>query len=106
MTERRKARRGRERRHPLRETAKLRPKGPALDRRSVSRVTRERLTVKVSAELIERLRDAVYWTRGTTITGVVQNCIADFVSRMEKEHGDKFPHRAAALRPGRPSKKS
>jgi hypothetical protein len=83
----------------LRETARLKPAGPALDRRGEER---ERLTVKLPRSLIDRLRNAVYWTPGLTMTGFLAKCIASGVAGLEKDRGDQFPQREQALRPGRP----
>ena len=89
------------RRHPLRETVRLTPSGPAIERREEPR---ERLTVKLPRSLIDRLRNAVYWTPGLTITGFLAKCITSGVAGLEKERGDQFPQRERALRPGRPAK--
>lgn len=103
MSERRRnARSSAERRHPLREAAKLRPAGPALDRRSLKR---ERLTVKLRAEIIERLRNAVFYTPGLTINGFIEECINSIVGRMEQERGATFPKRTEKLRVGRPKRR-
>lgn len=58
--------------------------------------------MKLPSAVIERLRNAVYWTPGLTIAGFVTKCIADVVARMETERGAAFPRRERALRPGRP----
>lgn len=65
---------------------------------------RERLTVKLPRNVIDQLRDAVYWTPGLTITGFIARCITHGVSEMEDTRGEKFPRRKMALRPGRPAK--
>jgi hypothetical protein len=88
-----------DRRHPLRHTARL---GTAAS--DAHDDERERLTVKVPRDLIEQLRNAVYWTPGLTITGFLENCISGGVARLESERGQKFPTRERALRPGRPAK--
>lgn len=104
MSERRgSGRSSRDRRHPLREQAKLRPAGPALDRRLEKR---ERLTVKLRAEIINRLRNAVFYTPGLTINGFIENCIVSIVGAMEKERGSEFPERTENLRAGRPPKRA
>lgn len=100
MSERRRSGRpASDRRHPLREKAKLRPTGPALDRRLEAR---ERLTVKLRAEIINRLRNAVFYTPGLTINGFIENCIVSVVGEMEKKRGSAFPERTENLRAGRP----
>lgn len=100
MSERRSSgRTSSERRHPLREKAKLRTAGPALERRSEKR---ERLTVKLRTEIIDRLRNAVFYTPGLTINGFIEKCIVSIVGEMEKERGAEFPERTENLRAGRP----
>jgi hypothetical protein len=105
MKDRRKSRRGSgERRHPLSRSAKLRPSGTTAEPRAHSREPegqRERVTVQLSHDALDRLRNAVYWTPGLTITSFVELCITESVDRMERKRGAEFPHRAAALRPGR-----
>lgn len=103
MSERRRSKRSSpaDRRHPLREKAKLRPTGPALERRAVKR---ERLTVKLHSGLIERLRNAVFYTPGLTINGFIEECIVSIVDRMEKDRGSTFPQRTENLRAGRPKR--
>lgn len=93
-------------RHPQRETAGLNPSGPAHQRPSEQRSDREQLTVQLPTDVVDQLRDAVYWTPGLTITGFVSQCITSVVKRLETERGDRFPKRERALRPGRPKKKS
>lgn len=66
--------------------------------------TRSRITVQLPADVVDRLRNAVYWTPGMTVTGFLANCIRATVDRMEEERGAAFPSRATELRPGRPRK--
>ena len=94
MTDRRKSRRGSERRNLLRQTARLKTRDDG----------RERLTVKLSANLIDRLRNAVYWTPGATIAGVVEQCLTHSIDAMERKRGSQFPVREEDLRPGRPKR--
>ena len=104
MADRRRTQRDSDRRHPLREHARLKPVGPAIERRTKPRSTRERLTVKLPIEVIERLRNAVYYTDGLTISGFIERCITTSVDDMEASRGQAFPKRKAQLRPGRPPK--
>jgi len=88
MVERRKKKRSSS--YPREATARLR--------------TRERLTVQLSPGLLDRLRNAVYWTPGTTLAGLVEACITRVLDDMEHERGDAFPQRREPLRAGRPPK--
>ncbi|GEM_PF-3379429 len=103
MSERRRSPRdSKERRHPLRAKVKLMPRGPALDRRTEKR---ERLTVKLRSGIIERLRNAVFYTPGLTINGFIEHCITSSVDGMERKRGAVFPQRTENLRVGRPAKR-
>jgi hypothetical protein len=112
MSERRKRTRVEEK-HPLAKQAKLRPAGPALDRRAAKRskpqqpavpLERERITVQLSAEVVDRLRNAVYWSEGVTLAGFIENCIVRSVEDMERKRGSSFPPRREELKRGRPSR--
>ena len=65
---------------------------------------KERVTFKLDAELIERIRDAVYWTPGATMAAVIERAMIDHLAKLERERGSKFPRRSGAVRTGRPIK--
>lgn len=97
MSDRRsKKRESNDRRHPLGRGARLRATGET--------TPRGRITVQLNAETIERLRNAVYWTPGATLAGIVESCVIEAVDRMEQQRGDRFPQRERSLAPGRPRK--
>jgi len=103
MTERRK--RPRAGKHPLEHHAKLRTSGPALERRTSPRKAspdKERLTVQLGAEILNRLRNAVFWTPGLTMTRLIEHCIIHAVDGMERKRGRAFPQRFDQLKAGRP----
>ncbi len=112
MVERRKKKRSRPDAHPLAARVKLRPSSaPAIDRRGVKRGTperadRERITFLLDAELIERLRNAVYWSEGVTLASLVADSLTRTVDKMERNRGASFPRRKAELPTGRPRKNS
>ena len=62
---------------------------------------RERVTVSLPAELMERARNAVYWTPGATLAGLVENAVGEALDGLEREHGGAFRSRTANLKPGR-----
>ncbi|MGK7935842.1 MAG: hypothetical protein AB4206_08595 [Xenococcaceae cyanobacterium] len=68
-------------------------------------ISRGRLTVKLPAEVIERLRNAVYWTPGATVAGLTASAISQYIDQMEAERGEPFPPRKEELKTGRPFKK-
>ena len=75
-------------------------RGPRLT--TVERREKERLTVQIDGEVINRLRNAVYWTPGLTMTGVVEQCISDAIRGLERRRGGAFPQRSHPLKAGRP----
>jgi hypothetical protein len=65
---------------------------------------KERLTIHVPTDLVERLRDAVYWTPGLTMAGLAEDALAKALEAMEKRNGGPFSKRAGKLKLGRPVK--
>ena len=65
---------------------------------------RERLTAQLPPEVMNRVRDAVYWTPGLTIAGMTAQALNQYVDRLEAERGESFPPRQGAVRMGRPVK--
>ena len=65
---------------------------------------RERLTVQLPIGLLERLRNAVYWSPGLTVAGLVERGIESELARLEKVNGGPFSPRSAELKAGRPVK--
>jgi hypothetical protein len=69
-----------------------------------SRITKERLTVHVPVELIDRVKNIVYWTPGLTLARLAEEALTKEVEKREQERGEPFPHRAEELKGGRPLK--
>ena len=67
-----------------------------------AKVSKERLTVHVGRTLVERLRNAAYWTPGLTLSALAEQALEDGIARLERERGGPFPCRHARLRAGRP----
>lgn len=63
---------------------------------------RQRITVFLPLPLIERLRNAVYWTEGRPLAQIIAKAIDDAVTEMERANEGMFPQRLSALKPGRP----
>ena len=61
-----------------------------------------RVTLNIPTTLIERLRNAVYWTERTTLARVISDALHDAVAEMEQANGGVFPPRLTPLKPGRP----
>jgi hypothetical protein len=70
-----------------------------------SPVQRQRLSMLLRSELVERLRDAAFWTPGATLAGLVDEAITKALDQMEKRRGEPFPPRKGQLKAGRPMTK-
>lgn len=89
---------------------KLAPAGttPRPEKRVRPRVTKERLTVHVPAELADACKDAVVALSGPplrlTLAHLAEAALRRELDRLQREHtkGKPFPKRAAELKGGRP----
>src|SRR5512134_267559 len=63
---------------------------------------KQRVTIFLSSPLVERLRNAVYWTGNKPLAQIIGDAIEDAVTGMEQANGGVFPARLAPLKPGRP----
>ena len=59
------------------------------------------LTISLPAALVERLRNAVYWTGDRPLASLVAEAIEDIVSQMEEVNEGAFPQRVSPLKRGR-----
>lgn len=62
----------------------------------------QRITILLPTTLIERLRNAIYWTEQCTMARVIADAIHDAVAEMEHTNGGTFPPRLTPLKRGRP----
>ena len=60
------------------------------------------MTLNLAPELIDRARDAVYWTPGLTLAGLTEKALVQFLEQLEQERGEPFPQRKGKLKSGRP----
>lgn len=78
---------------------------------------KQRLTVQISENIIERAKNAVYWTIGLTLAQLTEEGLEKSIKSLEKssviydntgkplkEKGDTFPNRKENLKSGRPVK--
>lgn len=86
--------------NPLDQVVPLRRPDPAPEPEPAA-APRERVTVALPAELMGRARNAVYWTPGATLAGLVEDAVADALERVEQENGGAFRPRSSNLKPGR-----
>jgi hypothetical protein len=55
----------------------------------------------LTSELMERARNAVYWTPGLTLSGLVEKALAVYLGKLERKHGKPFTARRGPLKKGR-----
>ncbi|NSW58592.1 MAG: hypothetical protein HPY44_21480 [Armatimonadetes bacterium] len=68
------------------------------------KTAKERLTVHLPVDLIDRVKNAVYWTPGLTLAALAEDALRARVEGMEAERGEAFPARTEPLKGGRPLK--
>lgn len=67
-----------------------------------SKIEKQRLTVHISVDLIDRLKNAVYWSPGVTLAAIAEEYLSKGVDALEKKNGKPFPPRKEELKGGRP----
>ena len=63
---------------------------------------KQRVTITLPVDLLERLRNAVYWTGHGPLARLIVDALDDAVTNMEQSNGQPFPQRLAPLKRGRP----
>jgi hypothetical protein len=64
--------------------------------------SRERVTIYLPPELIEKAKDIVYWTPGMTMADLAELAFADLIEKMQTDRGEAFQKRPDKnLRAGR-----
>jgi hypothetical protein len=63
---------------------------------------KSRFTLHLSIGLMDRAKNASYWTPGLSLAGLAEAGIRAEVERLEKAHGKPFPERERELVGGRP----
>ena len=61
-----------------------------------------RLTVSLPGDLVDRLRDAVYWSPDLKLAWLIARSLRASLSDLETSRQGPFPKRMMALRSGRP----
>jgi hypothetical protein len=62
---------------------------------------KQRLAVQLPSDLVEKARDAVYWTPGMTLNRLAQIALLHTLECMESLRGVPFPPRGGNLPAGR-----
>ena len=65
---------------------------------------KQKLTVHVSFELADRVKNAAYWNPRLTIAAIAEQGIRQAIEKFERERGGKYPPREGELIGGRPIK--
>lgn len=65
---------------------------------------RERLTVHLRVDVIDRAKNAVYWSPGLTLAGLAEEAFVKALEKREKDNGGPFAPRKGELKGGRPIK--
>ena len=63
-----------------------------------------RITFYLTRDIVEKAKDAAFWTPGLTLSGLVEQALDTAIGRLESERGGEFPPREAELVKGRPAK--
>jgi hypothetical protein len=63
---------------------------------------REKITVHLRRDLIERVKNAAYWNPRLTIAAIAEMGIAQSIEQVERENGGSYPPRDSELKGGRP----
>lgn len=63
---------------------------------------KEKLTVHLTHDLIERVKNAAYWNPRLTIAAIAERGIIEVIEQIEQENGGAYPPREAELKGGRP----
>lgn len=68
------------------------------------RTAKERLTVHLPLPVIDRAKNAVFWSPGLTLAGLAEAALVEALQKLEKKNGGPFAPRTAELKGGRPVK--
>ena len=63
-----------------------------------------RLTVLLPSPLVDRVKDAVFWSPGLTLSDFAGEAFTVAIQKWEKERKKPFPQRHGKLKAGRPMK--
>jgi hypothetical protein len=66
--------------------------------------SRQKLTVHLDADVVNRVKNAAYWDPRLTIAKIAERGIRLALKEVEKEHGGPYPQRTGELIGGRPIK--
>ncbi|MGI2299114.1 hypothetical protein [Candidatus Cardinium hertigii] len=74
----------------------------SIQQKTKSPKPKQRITVQISQDVIERLKNAVYWTPGLTLASLAEEAFSKAIDTLENEREAPFPNRREELKTGRP----
>ena len=78
-------------------------KGTQVPEGKRERPTKQRITLHISSDIVDRVKNAVYWEPGLTVAGFAEEAFMKEIEKLEQERGAPFPQRKQhRLRGGRP----
>jgi hypothetical protein len=80
------------------------PEGSALVDEEPPKVAKQRMTFILPVDVIDRVKNAAYWTPGLTLADLAAQALTEAVDRLERKRGEPFPPRKSTLKGGRPMK--
>ena len=70
---------------------------------ATSGLKKQRITIHLPIETIEKIKNVVFWEPGFTLTAFAQEAFERAVQELEKERGEPYPERKErSLKGGRP----
>ena len=88
--------------NPLDELIGSSQTSPPPPKQESSKNQKRRITVQISENIIERIKNATYWTPGLTLSYLVEQALEREVNQMEFDRGSSFKKRRTELKTGRP----
>lgn len=78
-------------------------KGTRVSEEDKDRPAKQRITLHISSDLVDRIKNAVYWEPGLTVAGFAEEAFKQAIVLLEGERGSPFPQRKQhRLKGGRP----
>jgi hypothetical protein len=78
-------------------------KGTQVPEEKGDRPSKLRITLHLSSDIVDRIKNAVYWEPGLTVAGFAEDAFMKAINQLEDERGARFPQRKHhRLRGGRP----
>lgn len=62
---------------------------------------KKNITISIDIEVIEKAKDAVYWTPQASLSDFFQQGILTYIKLLEEQHGKTFETRQGNLKHGR-----